>query len=393
MKDIPNYKITIDEEYKEGEEDLGWDVTAFTAKPAIQIKGMAFSATNKPMCFKDSVKMRIAAPAIIPAEIYRYDSETEEEYEVTFTAEEIEKIYKKKMKNFSNKNHFNTEHDANKVAPAYILEVWMVGKEPKKDRSYSEFGILTPTGSIFMVAQITDKEYYKELVDTGRTGFSIEGFFGMKLAMTTEEEKKEVKEKTYKIKVDLEKVDLEKVKIKHKNKMKKEKMSKCSRFSAKKKFAETAEIVEGDVTVVAEAIATGEEVVVIDENLEVVSDFTGELEVDGQVIEVVDGEIATVTPVAEASEETLSEDEDKKEEMSEETPEEVKAEETKEEEEEKLEDEVQGEYYTKAEIDAKIDEVMKLISDMNTEEVAIAPEGTQALSIEQRFAIANKYLQ
>jgi hypothetical protein len=210
----------------------------------------------------------------------------------------------------------------------------------------------------------------------------------MKLAMTSEEEKKEVKEKTYKIKVDLEKV-----KIKHKNKMKKEKMSKCSRFSAKKKFAETAEIVEGDVTVVAEAIATGEEVVVIDENLEVVSDFTGELEVDGQVIEVVDGEIATVTPVAEASEETLSEDEDKKEEMSEETPEEVKAEETKEEEEEKLEDEVQGEYYTKAEIDAKIDEVMKLISDMNTEEVAIAPEGTQALSIEQRFAIANKYLQ
>jgi len=40
--DRPVYKITIDPEYSDGEE-LGIEMIAFTAKPAIKVKGMAFN--------------------------------------------------------------------------------------------------------------------------------------------------------------------------------------------------------------------------------------------------------------------------------------------------------------------------------------------------------------
>ncbi len=45
MKDLPKYKITIDEEYGDGEK-LGIDKIAHTATPAIKIKGVAFKAAE-----------------------------------------------------------------------------------------------------------------------------------------------------------------------------------------------------------------------------------------------------------------------------------------------------------------------------------------------------------
>lgn len=69
-----------------------------------------------------------------------------------------------------------------KIVPAYMLETWLVGKDPKADRSWSEFGIDVPTGTLMMTAQVTDKDYYNKLVESGQVGFSIEGFLGLKLS-------------------------------------------------------------------------------------------------------------------------------------------------------------------------------------------------------------------
>jgi hypothetical protein len=44
--------------------------------------GMAFNSQVKPMIFKDNVKYRIVAPALIPMEIYRKDDEDGKEYYV-----------------------------------------------------------------------------------------------------------------------------------------------------------------------------------------------------------------------------------------------------------------------------------------------------------------------
>ena len=178
--DRPVYKITIDEAYSDGE-DLGVEMIAFTSKPAIKVKGMAFNSHVAPMSFSDSVKMRIVAPAMIPMNIYRMDEDTEEEYDVQFSAEVIEQIHAKFMLNLSNKNIFNLDHDQNKIVPAYILEAWIVDN-PETDKAFTTYGIEVPKGTLMLTSQVTDKDYYNKLVESGQVGYSIEGFLGMKLS-------------------------------------------------------------------------------------------------------------------------------------------------------------------------------------------------------------------
>jgi hypothetical protein len=177
-KDIPIYKITIEPEYSDGEE-LGIEQIAFTSTPAIITKGMAFDE-HKKLFFSDDLKYRVVAPAMIPMEIYRND-ENDEEYYVQFTAETIEQIHSKFMQDLSNRNVFNLEHDTDKTVPAYVLEAWIV-EDPKKDKAYSSYGIEVPKGTLMVTAQVTDKEYYNELVKNEQIGFSIEGFLGLKLS-------------------------------------------------------------------------------------------------------------------------------------------------------------------------------------------------------------------
>ena len=176
---LPVYKITIDPEYSENGEDLGIEQIAFTSTPAIKVMGMAYNSQVKPMIFTDDIKYRIVAPALIPMEIYRKDDD-DKEYYVSFSKEEIEKIHAKFMQDMSNKDLFNLEHDTDKTVPAYVLEAWIVDT-PKEDKAYSSFGIEVPEGTLMVTAQVTDKEYYAQLVADGQVGFSIEGHLGMKL--------------------------------------------------------------------------------------------------------------------------------------------------------------------------------------------------------------------
>ena len=176
--DRPVYKITIDPEYSDGE-DLGIEMIAFTSKPAIKVKGMAFNQAT-PMTFSDDIKMRIVAPAMIPMSIYRRD-EDGTEYDVLFTEEVIESIHAKFMQNLQNKDIFNLEHDGEKKVPAYILEAWIV-ENPKKDKAFTTYGIEVPKGTLMLTSQVTDKEYYDSLVESGQVGYSIEGFLGLKLS-------------------------------------------------------------------------------------------------------------------------------------------------------------------------------------------------------------------
>jgi hypothetical protein len=177
-KDIPIYKITIEPEYSDGEE-LGIEQIAFTSTPAIVTKGMAFDE-HKKLFFSDDLKYRVVAPAMIPMEIYRND-EDGDEYYVQFSVETIENIHSKFMKDLSNRNVFNLEHDTDKTVPAYVLEAWIV-EDPNKDKAYSSYGIEVPKGTLMVTAQVTDKEYYNELVKNEQIGFSIEGFLGLKLS-------------------------------------------------------------------------------------------------------------------------------------------------------------------------------------------------------------------
>ena len=178
---LPVYKITIDKEYSENGEDLGVDQIAFTSNPAIQIKGMAFNShKQKQLYFKDEVKMRIAAPSMVPMDIYRKE-EDGTEYYVEFTAEVIEEIHTKMMANLKTKDLFNLEHQADKKVPAYVYEILLVDSEAKQKYIKDEYNIDTKLGSQFVVSQITDKDYYDSLVENEQFAYSIEGFLGLKL--------------------------------------------------------------------------------------------------------------------------------------------------------------------------------------------------------------------
>jgi hypothetical protein len=177
VNDLPIYKITIDPEYSDGE-DLGIEQIAFTSNPAIKVRGLAFENVAKRF-FSDNLKYRVTAPAMIPMEIYRRDDDGE--YYVQFDEQTIEQIYVKFMKDLSNRNVFNLEHDQSKEVPAYILEAWIV-ENPTQDKALTTYGIEVPKGTLMLTAQITDVDYYNKLVEDEQIGFSIEGFLGMKLS-------------------------------------------------------------------------------------------------------------------------------------------------------------------------------------------------------------------
>ncbi len=177
-KDLPIYKITIDDEYSDGE-NLGIEMIAFTNLPAIKVKGLSFGS-EKRLMFSDGLKHRITAPAMIPMDIYR-KSDGEGEYYVQFTEEVIEQIHTKFMADLRNRDIFNLEHDTEKKVPAYILETWIVDT-PMEDKAYSTFGIEVPKGTLMVTAQVTDADYFAELVANDQVGFSIEGFLGLKLS-------------------------------------------------------------------------------------------------------------------------------------------------------------------------------------------------------------------
>jgi hypothetical protein len=177
--DLLNYLVNIDEE------DFGIDMIAFTESPAILTKGLAFSNQSKKY-FNDDLKYRIVAPAMIPGKIYRRDEESGlGEYYVEFTTDMIEKIYSKFMKKLSTGNGgkevFNVEHNEDVTVPAYILETWLV-EDPENDKS-KKYGIDVPVGTLMLIVQVTDKEYYHKLVKEDKVGFSIEGDFGLSLEL------------------------------------------------------------------------------------------------------------------------------------------------------------------------------------------------------------------
>lgn len=173
---LTRYKITINKNI-ESENELGIDMIAFTSDPAIMIKGVAFNKHQK-MNFSDSEKMRIAGPVLIPMAIYRMDDDGE--YEVEFTEEVIGELHSKLMSNLNNvKSIFNLEHTTS-VIPANLLEIWIV-EDPKNDKSFHQYGIEVPKGTLFAVSQIQDKSYFKALKDNDQIGYSIEGFLGLEL--------------------------------------------------------------------------------------------------------------------------------------------------------------------------------------------------------------------
>lgn len=231
MKELPVYKITIDDL-----DESGIEYVSLVERPAIQIKGLMFNNhqmefASLPPCHEHCVcsidndgkwnfgttetspcdycveqknkyeatyqfnvdnysfkfneeKQIIAGPAIIPdIKIYRYDPEMGEYY-VTFERETIEKMVTKFNK-LQKEYKINLEH-TDTMVPAYINGSWIVECESDKSKMY---GFDLPIGTWFIEVKIEDSKFWNEEVKMkNRSGFSIEGLMGIKLSELIKQE-------------------------------------------------------------------------------------------------------------------------------------------------------------------------------------------------------------
>lgn len=318
---LPVYKLSVNDEDAENGEYLGILEIANTKTPAIQMKGIAFSETTQLM-FKDDLKYRIASPALTPSKIYRRDDQTGEEYYIEVTPETVEQIFVKFQRDRAGKDIFNLEHDESKRVPSYILETWLVEK-PEEDKSFTTYGIKCKEKTWFVVQQFTDKDAYKQIVDSGQIGFSIHGDGALKLA---------------------------KQQIKYTMKKRK--------FIAQ--FTSATEGENGEIIVTADALEQGAEVVVVDDTFTPVENFSGEVMIEDEKVVITDNVITEIVKeeaveATEATEEVTEEVE-----MTEEVKEEVK-------EEVEMMEEPTADTYTREEVDAKFDELYAEIAKMKVD--------------------------
>lgn len=349
---LPIYKLSIDDIDSENGEYLGVMEIANTANPAIQIKGIALSEV-KQMIFKDELKYQIASPVLAPGKVFRRDPDTSEEYYVDVTPEIVEQMFMKFQKDRSGKDVFNVEHDESKRVPSFILETWLV-ENPKQDKSFSTYGIECPTKTWFAVQQFTDKQAYLDCVESGQIGFSIHGSSAMKFT------KQEI--------------------IKQIN------MSKKKKFVAQ--FTSAVGTDEGEVIVTADVLEVGAEVTVLDADFAPVDNFSGSVTIEDATIVITDN-VITEMPAEEIEVELAAEEPAKKDEKPADVPADVPAEVPAKKDEVPVELAVEPgavETYTKAEVDAKFDEVYAMLAEMKTteskaEEVVMADEPKKGMDL------------
>lgn len=374
---LKTYKPSIDPELAEDGVTLGINLISNVVSPAVKIRGVAFSSHKiKNLEFRDDIKMRIAAPVLVPSYIYRDDED--EQYYIKFTEEDVEIIAKDFMSRLTSKGEgvFNLEHK-DEMVDSFILEAILVDSDEKVKMISTQYGIDLPLGSFFIVQQFNNRKVYDDIVKRGATSFSFEGFLGTEL----------IKEYKFKNEESMKNLKLSKMK-----KPRKIVGTKRVLMSASKKV-KFEDVIEGEeLILISEDFKEGSDLVVIEDVTEgAKEDFTGEIDItnDG-VEEILIVEDGTITEVVEVS---TDEDEDKEEaEIVEEVK--VEEEEMENEEEEEEAEEIKAEntldigselaeiYTILAEIKAELSEIK---SDTNAiEEV----EEDESFLREQKFANA-----
>lgn len=267
-KKLPIFDIVLnDDDLKQG---VG--MISLVDEPAIGVNWIKLSK-NQSMNFKaDKDKQLLYGPFLIPNMlIYRFD-EVNGEYYVRFSKEEIDKIATKFNEDLNNKN-INFMHTETKV-DAFVAQNWIIEGDQDKSKN---FGFDLPEGTWFGSVKIKDEDFWNSKVKGDEVkGFSVEILADLELNLKNKEQK--MKELKFK-----------------------------KKFIAKQKFDEAVETEAGELIVVAEEIAVGQDVVVVMDDLAVVDTFDGEVMVDdmtvviegGQITEVIEGEMPAEAPAEE----------------------------------------------------------------------------------------------
>jgi len=131
-------------------------------------------------------KQMIVGPLMVPNKLILRLDENNDPYYVYFTADTIEQIARKFMKNKYG-DSVNIEHDmGQKVDGVYLAETWIV-EDPEKDKA-TLYGFEPKEGTWMGIYKVENRDIWNEYVKSGRVrGFSVEGYFANKLIEQSKE--------------------------------------------------------------------------------------------------------------------------------------------------------------------------------------------------------------
>jgi hypothetical protein len=197
---LPLYEIFINED-----DETGMNLISVVEKPAIEIKGYAFSDIVELEFKQEEDKQIIVGPALIPNKKIRRQDEDGNMYYVFFSKETIEKMVEK-FNRFGSNRKINVEH-TDRMIDAFIMEDWIV-EDQYYDKS-KKYGFEVPVGTYMIKVKVEDKNFWMEEVKgNGKFGFSIEGLLGQQLVTMNE-----VKQQNFQSYTDYPKAASENAKI------------------------------------------------------------------------------------------------------------------------------------------------------------------------------------
>jgi hypothetical protein len=155
------------------DEEDGVFANSLVAAGAIERDFVAFHKEHQFAAVNDE-KMIVAGPMLIPNKKILRLKEDGTPYYVFFTADTIEKVARKFMKNKFG-DQVTLEH-GNKTSNVYMVESWIV-EHPTKDKS-NLYGFTLPKGTWFALYSVAENPKVWDRVKNGEfNGFSIEGLF------------------------------------------------------------------------------------------------------------------------------------------------------------------------------------------------------------------------
>ena len=179
------YELILDEDENA---DSGVFALSLVANPAIEANWVYFSKEGKQeikFATVDNDKRTIVAPVLIPEmRILRVDEQSNEEYEVFFTKETVEKLAQNYLQN-GYQNNATFEHSKTIDGDVTVVESW-ISKSSTKDKSALYFNRAFPVGTWFVTMKVNNEALWQDYVKTGVVkAISLEGIFDHKLVKYT----------------------------------------------------------------------------------------------------------------------------------------------------------------------------------------------------------------
>jgi hypothetical protein len=182
------YELILD---TEEDADSGVFALSLVSSPAIEANWVYFSKEGKQQikfATIDNDKRTIVAPVLIPdMKILRIDEYSNEEYEVFFTKETVEKLAQKYLQDgYQSKATY--EHLETIDGDVTVVESW-VSKSSTKDKSALYFNRAFPVGTWFVTMKVNSEELWQDYIKTGVVkAISLEGIFDHKLVKASKVE-------------------------------------------------------------------------------------------------------------------------------------------------------------------------------------------------------------